>query len=324
MFPAKLRYGFTTHILLAASLLVELVLKGCTPAPAFQPIPTPPSTATLMTAAPATATAVVATPTVANEKGTDSAPTQPPSPSASPSPLNPEICTAGSGQIEHQSLSTGLLPQPLEFGVYLPPCYASLPEHRYPVLYLLHGQTFTDDQWVRLGITALADRLISAGEIPPLLMVMPHENNWPQPDETNFGKAVTDVLLPWIDSQYPTIPERSSRAIGGVSRGAAWAVHLGLTRWQLFGAIGAHSLPIFWTDSEQITHWLDAIPVGAMPRIYIDISKNDADMASAIDFENLLNARGIPHEWTIRPGYHGEGYWQAHVEEYLRWYAAKW
>jgi enterochelin esterase-like enzyme len=323
LFPVKLRYRCTTtQILLAASLLAELVLFGCAPAPAFQPIPTPAGTSTLTAAAPPTASAVVATPTAPIVKATTSTPTQLPSPSASP--VNPEICSVQSGQIEHQSLSTGLLPQPLEFGVYLPPCYTSQLEHHYPVLYLMHGQTFTDDQWVRLGITTLADRLISAGEIPPLLIVMPRENNWPQPDDTNFGKTVTDALLPWIDSHYRTIPERSSRAIGGVSRGAAWAVHLGLSRWQLFGAIGAHSLPIFWTDSEQITRWLDAIPVGAVPRIYLDIGKNDADLASAIEFENLINARGIPHEWYIRPGYHGEVYWQAHIEEYLRWYAAQW
>jgi enterochelin esterase-like enzyme len=323
LFSPKLRSGRTIQFFFTVFLAAELLLNGCAPTPAAPSKTAPSSTATLAAASPTAAWTPTTSPASAVKK-TDSPPARLPSPSASASPAHPQTCPAGAGQVVQQSLTTKLLPQPLAFRVYLPPCYASQAERRYPVLYLLHGQTFNDDQWVRLGIPTLADHLISTGEISPLIMVMPRENNWPQPDETNFGKAVTDALLPWIDSQYRTIPERASRAIGGVSRGAAWAIHLGLTRWQLFGAIGAHSLPIFWTDSEQVSHWLEAIPSGSMPRIYIDISTNDEDLASAVDFETLLNKRGIPHEWYIRPGYHGEDYWKAHVEEYLRWYAAAW
>jgi enterochelin esterase-like enzyme len=166
--------------------------------------------------------------------------------------------------------------------------------------------------------------LIASGDLPPFLIVMPYEREWLQPTETKFGDVLVDELVPWIDQQYRTLPERNSRAIGGLSRGAAWAVHLGLTRWETFGAIGAHSLPIFWTDSDQIGGWLDAIPAGSMPRIYLDIGRSDAELSSAMSFEDLLNARNIPHEWHLQPGYHTEEYWQAHVEEYLRWYAAGW
>jgi enterochelin esterase-like enzyme len=323
LFSPKLRSGRTIQVFFAVFFVAELLLNGCAPATVAPSTLAPSRIATPAAASPTTASMPTASPSAALTKAITS-PTPLPSPSASASPVNSQTCPVGAGQILQQSLTTALLPQPLAFRVYLPPCYASQPEHHYPVLYLLHGQTYNDDQWVRLGISALADRLISTGEIPPLIMVMPRENNWLQPDETNFGKAVTDALLPWIDSRYRTIPERASRAIGGVSRGAAWAIHLGLTRWQLFGAIGAHSLPIFWTDSEQVSHWLEAIPSGSIPRIYIDISTNDEDLASAVDFETLLNKRGIPHEWYIRPGYHGEDYWKAHVEEYLRWYAVAW
>ncbi len=41
-------------------------------------------------------------------------------------------------------------------------------------------------------------------------------------------------------------------------------------------------------------------------------------------FEEILREKHIPHEFHINPGKHDQAYWQAHVGEYLRWYAAGW
>jgi enterochelin esterase-like enzyme len=223
-------------------------------------------------------------------------------------------------------LRTDLLPLPLEFRVYTPPCYAELADQRYPVLYLIHGQSFNDDQWDRLGIDETADRLITAGVIAPLIIVMPRDRNWSQPTEDAFGQAIAEVLLPWVDEAYRTIPERDYRAVGGLSRGAGWALHLGFSRWESFGAIGMHSLPVFWTDLPYIRTWLDAIPPEAFPRIYIDAPEKDRPQIakSTAWFEELLTEQSIPHEWHLFTGYHDEAYWGAHVEDYLRWYTQEW
>jgi enterochelin esterase-like enzyme len=160
----------------------------------------------------------------------------------------------------------------------------------------------------------------------PFIIVMPRDRSWSQPTEDPFGQAIVEVLLPWIDENYRTRPERAGRAIGGLSRGAGWAVHLGLSHWESFGAIGAHSLPVFWTDLPHIKAWLDSIPPEALPRIYLDLGDKDRPQISksAMWFEQLLTDKDIPHEWHLYSGYHEEAYWQAHVEEYLRWYAAGW
>jgi enterochelin esterase-like enzyme len=194
------------------------------------------------------------------------------------------------------------------------------------VLYLIHGQTYSDDQWDRLGVDETADRLIRAGELSPLLIVMPRDRVWSQPTEDHFGQAVTEALIPWIDSNYRTAANRENRAIGGLSRGGAWAVHLGLSRWELFSAIGAHSLTVFWNDASRINGWLDAIPTESFPRIYLDIGDQDRPevVESASWFEGLLDERGLPHEWHTFAGTHDEAYWQAHVEQYLRWYGFEW
>jgi enterochelin esterase-like enzyme len=235
-------------------------------------------------------------------------------------------CWSEGGRIETGQIQTGLLRSPLEFRVYIPPCYDQEKGRRYPVLYLIHGQSYNDDQWDRLGADETAGRLIADGEVPPFLIVLPRDRVWTQPTEDKFGEAVVNDLIPWIDETYRTLPDRSDRAIGGLSRGAGWALHLGLSHWDLFGAFGTHSLPVFWTDLPDIKKWLDTIPREKMPRIYMDIGEQDRPqiMKSAVWFENLLTEKDIPHVWHLYPGYHEEAYWEAHVEEYLRWYAEYW
>lgn len=234
-------------------------------------------------------------------------------------------CAQG-GQMIYSSLQSDKLRHPLDYRVYLPPCYEPSTDQQYPVLYLIHGQSYTDDQWDRLGADDVAEQLITQREIAPFLIVMPRDRLWEQPQDDPFGEVLIHELIPFIDRTYRTNPQRAFRAIGGLSRGAGWAVHLGLRYWQFFGSIGAHSLAVFESDAPKIERWLDAIPPEAMPRIFLDIGDRDRPpiLQSAIWFEQLLTRKQIPHEWYLYSGYHHEAYWQAHVEQYIRWYAAPW
>lgn len=228
--------------------------------------------------------------------------------------------------MEVSEFNTVLLPQPLVYRIYLPPCYDQQLQRSYPVLYLIHGQTYTDTQWDRLGAPETADRLIAAGEVVPFLIVMPRDRVWLEPTEDNFGKAVIQSLVPWVDDHYRTIPDRSYRAIGGLSRGGAWAVDIGLSRWDLFSAVGVHSGFVFYTDIQPIYLWVYDIPEGLAPRIYIDVGDEDRPeiTAGAEWLEDFLTQHDIPHEWHLFSGHHDEAYWQAHVEDYLRWYSMGW
>lgn len=248
-----------------------------------------------------------------------------PLPSPTPSPTT-MLCWKRGGRFELGELESQLLPEPLSYRIYMPPCYDEQAERRYPVLYLIHGQSYNDDQWERLGAGAVVDRLSAGGELPPFIIVMPRNRVWKEPTEDNFGSSVAEELVPWIDDHYRTYAERQYRAVGGLSRGGAWALHLGLGNWDSFGSVGAHSGFIFHTDTYLVNSWLDEIPADELPRIYMDAGDNDRPsiMQSAIWFEDLLTQRGIPHEWHIYSGYHEEAYWQIHLEEYLRWYASVW
>lgn len=235
------------------------------------------------------------------------------------------VCDQYYGKLEYREFITELLSYPFGIRVYLPPCYDAFPAKRYPVLILLHGQSFNDDQWDRLGADEVADKLISTGEAPPFIIVMPRESNYFEDDKVSlYGTVLIDALIPWLDDEYQTCTIRECRAIGGISRGGAWAVRMGLMHWELFGSIGGHSLAPFSGDFYESPYWFRKIPEGEWPRIYLDMGTMDDLMAPAGLFEDRLTKYGIPHEWIINTGTRNEEYWSAHVEDYIRWYTFPW
>ncbi|HMD80005.1 MAG TPA: alpha/beta hydrolase-fold protein, partial [Anaerolineales bacterium] len=197
-------------------------------------------------------------------------------------------------------------------------------DQRYPVLYLLHGQTYTQDQWVRLGVVDVIDNLILSGESVPFIVVFPDDRYWNLPPGPGFGQRLVEFLIPFIDGNYRTITNRNHRAIGGLSRGAGWALRLGLTRWELFGSIGLHSLAVLQKDAAKIEDWLADIPSSSRPRVFMDIGDNDGELTMASQVESKFNEYGLSHEWHLYNGAHTEEYWSAHVEEYIQWYAEGW
>ncbi|WKZ43963.1 MAG: alpha/beta hydrolase-fold protein [Anaerolineales bacterium] len=236
--------------------------------------------------------------------------------------VTPIACLSKPGAVEKSTLESSNPPQ--EFFIYLPPCYAENAEERYPVLYLLHGQTYTADQWIRLGAMDAVNKLILSGETQPFLIVFPDDHYWYTPAGTTFGARLTDELIPYIDETYRTIPDPRDRAIGGMSRGAGWALQLGLTRPELFSIVGLHSLAVFQRDASKVDDWIQAISPASRPVVFMDIGDDDQELASTKQIESIFTQFDVPHEWHLYSGDHTEEYWSAHVEEYIRWYAEQW
>jgi len=243
------------------------------------------------------------------------APTLAPVPTATPIIL---ACTETRGSVEPLSVPSPTLRYAIDALIYLPPCYDSAYDF-YPVLYLVHGLNFTQDQWSRLGAPAAADELIAAGEIAPLIIVMPRDRL-----DARLDPAFVNDLVPYIDQNYRTRPYREFRAIGGLSRGAGWAIHLGLHYPEVFGRIGAHSPAIFYGDENSVLQWARHLPADRHPAVYVDIGEGDSLARSASWLAQVLTWFQIEHAYIVRAGAHTEKYWSAHVAEYLRFYAADW
>jgi enterochelin esterase-like enzyme len=243
----------------------------------------------------------------------------PPTLTPTPTPLG---CLSKPGKLMEGKVDATKPAQ--EYLIYLPPCYDEKTDMHYPVLYLLHGQTYTDDQWPRLGAVDIADRLILSGEATPFIIVFPDDQYWNLPPGPGFGERLIAYLIPYIDQNYRTLTDRKYRALGGLSRGGGWTIQLGLQHWQMFGTLGLHSPVIFVNDGQYIPIWLREIPVDSFPRLWIDIGDADAELTGTRMLEAILTARDLPHEFHFYQGAHTEKYWGAHVEEYIKWYVEGW
>lgn len=245
---------------------------------------------------------------------------QQPAPTSTPVP-----CTETSGTIEKINIPTEKLSKPIMVSVYLPPCYDANLIEKLPTLYMLHGQAATSDQWIEIGLTASADQLITEKKIQPLIIIMPFEESWHfGPEGSEFGTALLEDVIPFIDKQYRTDSARSARAIGGLSRGGNWAVYLGFSHPEVFSAIGAHSSPLFYGEFGRIEQEVEgASSLTEFPSIYVDMGKKDEQKDKVLGFVDLLKEIGIAYEFHQNEGRHENAYWSAHVSEYLQWYSSQ-
>jgi enterochelin esterase family protein len=163
--------------------------------------------------------------------------------------------------------------------VYTPPEYDQNIKARYPVLYLQHGGGEDERVWIEMGRTNLIlDNLIAEGKIKPFIVVMETSAVGPQfpmlqrpataPAATPApgaaqqatqapGAPVTTVrprfsfdkyaelmirdLIPWVDKNFRTIPDREHRAMSGLSMGAMCTKSVTLAHPETFSYIGLFS-----------------------------------------------------------------------------------
>jgi S-formylglutathione hydrolase FrmB len=139
--------------------------------------------------------------------------------------------------------------------VYLPPGYDKVETKRYPVVYLLHGITDTNEVWVNewtkrkdtwgtiQGVmnNGIAERLF--GE---MIIVMPNElTSWGgsfytnSPVTGNWEDFTVKDLVNHIDRKYRTLARAASRGIVGHSMGGYGAIRLGMKFPDVFSVIYA-------------------------------------------------------------------------------------
>jgi enterochelin esterase-like enzyme len=223
------------------------------------------------------------------------------------------------GRVEHGEVDSATLVRPLPYRIYLPACAGTLSYENLPTLYLLHGLTYDDSQWDRLGAPALANHMIAEGAASPFLIVMPWERTG-----IALEPAVVEVLVPYVDAHYPSDPRPASRSIGGLSRGGGWAFRIGLQHPDVFGAIGLHSPALLAPDLFRLPDWLEAAGTHQAPRLWIDIGERDTLRGQALELAATLSGLGVPSDVVLSPGEHNEAYWMAQLPTYLEWYAQGW
>ncbi|WP_235857698.1 alpha/beta hydrolase [Paenibacillus albiflavus] len=184
--------------------------------------------------------------------------------SANNAPAIDKNNSLSSSEIQKITFYSKSLEQEKKMNVYLPKGYSS--EIQYPVLYLIHGYSGDETDWIPgLGIDQAADKLIEAGKIVPLIMVSPELDNSyginsaqtysvmnPGDPNSIYNGMYEDYLykdvIEYVDSHYSTLAKRESRYIGGMSMGGFISLHTAFLHSDMFSKVGGHSPALFMND----------------------------------------------------------------------------
>ena len=182
---------------------------------------------------------------------------------------------AAPSQLVPGSVQSAAIGGAIDYTVYLPDGYDASGATRYPTLYLLHGRGDSQAAWQQEA--GALDELIAAGEIPPMIVVMPDA---PWSDRGNYyvdslytgapaAAAVetgfTADLVDHIDASFPTVDDRAARAVGGYSMGGAGALRFATVHQDTFSAGIVLSPAVYFpsTPVDSSTREFGACGVGA-------------------------------------------------------------
>ncbi|MET4582316.1 enterochelin esterase-like enzyme [Conyzicola nivalis] len=182
---------------------------------------------------------------------------------------------AAPSQLVPGSVQSAAIGGAIDYTVYLPNGYDASGATRYPTLYLLHGRGDSQAAWQQEA--GALDELIAAGEIPPMIVVMPDA---PWSDRGNYyvdslytGAPATAAvetgftvdLVDHIDASFPTVDDRAARAVGGYSMGGAGALRFATVHQDTFSAGIVLSPAVYFpsTPVDSSTREFGAYGVGA-------------------------------------------------------------
>lgn len=132
--------------------------------------------------------------------------------------------------------------------VYLPPDYEA-GDAEYPTVYCLTGFTgrgrmLLNDNAFSPNLAERMDKLITAGLIKPMIVVMPDcftyygGSQYINSTATgNYEDYLTEEIVPFVDENFRTIRVAGSRAVMGKSSGGYGALIMGMRHPDIFGLI---------------------------------------------------------------------------------------
>ena len=135
--------------------------------------------------------------------------------------------------------------------IYTPPGY-ELGQGTYPVFYLLHGASDSDDSWTSVGRAGfILDNLIAAKKAKPMIVVMPagHTGAFTfggrRPATDEFVQDFRNDIRPYVEKNYRVYTDRQHRAIAGLSMGGGQTLNIAIPDLQDYAYVGVFSSGIF-------------------------------------------------------------------------------
>lgn len=141
---------------------------------------------------------------------------------------------------------------------YLPPSYESERDRRYPVIWVLAsygswGERLFNLQPYDENIVQRMDRLVRESQAQPAILAFPDcftrygGNQYINSTAVGlYEDYLTEELIPFLDGELRTLPDRDHRGVMGYSSGGYGALMLAMRHPDLFGAAASHSGDMFF------------------------------------------------------------------------------
>ena len=226
------------------------------------------------------------------------------------------------GSVSHVWYDSELLGINRRMTVYTPYGYETNKKTKYPVLYLLHGGGGDEEAWTSMGRTAqILDNLIEKGLAKPMIVVMPNGNpgqqaactlNLPAKDisyrdpayANSYVTSLVKEIIPFIEKNYRAIPNKSARAIAGLSMGGGHTT----SATMLFPGVFDYICPMScgMRDGENVDAQMQAIKKAGYKLYWIGCGTDDfawpgtevmVEILKRNDMEHTLFASDGGHVW---------------------------
>lgn len=204
--------------------------------------------------------------------------------------------------------------------IYTPPDYDKNRKVKYPVLYLIHGMTDTEETWFKVGhVNMILDNLIALGLARPMIIIMPYANPLPALQEKNkntdmnvlntdyFSNDLINDILPFVESNYRVYSDSQDRAIAGFSLGGRQTLAAGLGNPDKFNWVCAFSPAIFANELQDNFKNKYASPElinKNLKLMWVSCGKDDGLYNAAVQFTSLLKDKGIRYQTFFSDGGH--------------------
>jgi enterochelin esterase family protein len=205
--------------------------------------------------------------------------------------------------------------------VYTPPGYDKT-EKSLPVLYLLHGAGDNEGTWTALGRAHfILDNLLAAGKVVPMIVVMTDGHAaFAKPDGARGVPFTEDFLhdvMPLAEANYHLDPKPTRQAIAGLSMGGGQSLTIGLNHPELFGWVGAFSAAVGQPETAFATPLSDPDKTNkSLKLLWIACGKDDGLIARNKTFADLLEKKGIKHQFLTTEGNHSWPVWRKYLAEF--------
>jgi enterochelin esterase-like enzyme len=212
------------------------------------------------------------------------------------------------GKISYRYYKSNTLGVTRQLLVYTPPGFNPNGKIKFPVLYLIHGGSDTEETWTKVGrANLIADNLVAQGKAIPMIIVMPYGNVRPAP-MPDFTKDVMNDIIPFIEANYPVYTDSKHRAVAGFSVGGGQTLNIGLTNTDKFAYVCSYA-PYTQTEEFQKNFGVNFSPnpelVNKQLKLFsISVGTEDFLYNSVKQNIAMFEGKGIKLKSYIVPGGH--------------------